>query len=142
MIGCFAGCQTIGKLSRSGRICGAYNLSRRWCRHAGSSWALQERCSRKKNEIGGTRLLSVYGGGSKDGKAGSDSKSKSPHISQAPPPPPKNVTVNTLYQKKLQGNPITMVTACDFPSAVHCDIAGIDVVLIGDSVGMVELGQV
>ena len=33
-----------------------------------------------------------------------------------------------------------MVTAYDFPSAVHVDKAGIDVLLVGDSVGMVELG--
>ena len=67
---------------------------------------------------------------------------KKPQISQAPAPPPKNVTIRTFYQKKLQGNQITMVTAYDFPSAVHCDVAGIDAVLVGDSVGMVELGQV
>ena len=34
---------------------------------------------------------------------------------------------------------ITMVTAYDFPSAVHVDLAGFDVLLVGDSVGMVEL---
>jgi len=38
------------------------------------------------------------------------------------------------------GTPISMVTAYDFPSAVHVDLAGVDVVLVGDSVGMVVLG--
>jgi 3-methyl-2-oxobutanoate hydroxymethyltransferase len=33
-----------------------------------------------------------------------------------------------------------MVTAYDFPSAVHVARAGIDVVLMGDSLAMVELG--
>lgn len=33
-----------------------------------------------------------------------------------------------------------MVTAYTYPSAVHVDAAGIDVILVGDSVGMVELG--
>ena len=38
------------------------------------------------------------------------------------------------------GTPISMVTAYDFPSAVHVDLAGVDVVLVGESVGMVVLG--
>lgn len=33
-----------------------------------------------------------------------------------------------------------MVTAYDYPSALHVDLAGIDVILCGDSVAMVELG--
>lgn len=33
-----------------------------------------------------------------------------------------------------------MVTAYDFPSAVHVARAGIDVVLVGDSLAMVEMG--
>ena len=33
-----------------------------------------------------------------------------------------------------------MVTAYTYPSAVHVDIAGIDILLVGDSLGMVELG--
>lgn len=33
-----------------------------------------------------------------------------------------------------------MVTAYDFPSAVHVSRAGIDVLLVGDSAAMVELG--
>lgn len=34
-----------------------------------------------------------------------------------------------------------MVTAYDYPSAVHVARAGIDVILVGDSVAMVELGH-
>lgn len=40
---------------------------------------------------------------------------------------------------KRKGKPITMVTAYDYPSAVHVDLAGFDILLVGDSVGMVEL---
>lgn len=34
-----------------------------------------------------------------------------------------------------------MVTAYDFPSAIHVARAGIDIILVGDSVAMVELGH-
>ena len=34
----------------------------------------------------------------------------------------------------------SVVTAYTYPSAVHVDAADIDVLLVGDSVGMVELG--
>ncbi|KAF4321512.1 hypothetical protein BBO99_00001027 [Phytophthora kernoviae] len=42
---------------------------------------------------------------------------------------------------KRKKKPITMVTAYDYPSAVHVDLAGFDVLLVGDSAGMVELGM-
>jgi len=58
----------------------------------------------------------------------------------APARPTKRVTIHTLRALKAEGTPITMVTAYDFPSAVHVDVADIDVLLCGDSVGMVELG--
>lgn len=64
----------------------------------------------------------------------------SPKITSAPSPPHKNVTINTLQMRKRKAKKISMVTAYDFPSAVHVDKAGIDIVLVGDSLGMVELG--
>jgi 3-methyl-2-oxobutanoate hydroxymethyltransferase len=50
------------------------------------------------------------------------------------------VSALSLTSKKRHGHKISMVTAYDFPSAVHVARAGIDVVLMGDSLAMVELG--
>ncbi len=52
----------------------------------------------------------------------------------------KKTTILTLHEKKLRGEPITMVTAYDYPSALAVDRAGIDTLLVGDSLGMVVLG--
>jgi 3-methyl-2-oxobutanoate hydroxymethyltransferase len=46
----------------------------------------------------------------------------------------------SINSKKRHGQKITMVTAYDYPSAVHVARAGIDIILVGDSVGMVEMG--
>jgi 3-methyl-2-oxobutanoate hydroxymethyltransferase len=48
--------------------------------------------------------------------------------------------INFLLGKKKRGVPITMVTAYDFPTARIEDDAGIDAVLVGDSVGTNVLG--
>lgn len=50
------------------------------------------------------------------------------------------VTVRTLREMKERGQKIVSTTAYDFPSAVIADQAGIDLILVGDSVGMVVLG--
>lgn len=50
-------------------------------------------------------------------------------------------TVRTLGAKRRRGQPITMVTAYDFPSAQAVDRAGADAILVGDSVAMVVLGH-
>jgi len=49
-------------------------------------------------------------------------------------------TINHITQKKTTGSPITMVTAYDFPTAQTLDEAGIDSILVGDSVGTNHLG--
>ncbi|GAA0360351.1 3-methyl-2-oxobutanoate hydroxymethyltransferase [Bacillus horti] len=52
----------------------------------------------------------------------------------------KQVTTATLKQMKQENGKIAMVTAYDFPTAKLADEAGIDVILVGDSLGMVVLG--
>ena len=52
----------------------------------------------------------------------------------------KKVTIADLRSKKEQGKKITMMTAYDYPTAQMVDQAGIDTILVGDSVGMVVLG--
>ena len=52
----------------------------------------------------------------------------------------KKVTTLTFRQKKAGGEPISMLTAYDYPTALAMDQAGIDSILVGDSLGMVVLG--
>jgi 3-methyl-2-oxobutanoate hydroxymethyltransferase len=52
----------------------------------------------------------------------------------------KPVTVATLLDMKRKGLKIAMLTAYDYPTARMAEEAGVDVVLVGDSVGMTKLG--
>lgn len=52
----------------------------------------------------------------------------------------ERITTATIKQKKTAGTPITMLTAYDFPMAKIVDEAGIDMILVGDSLGNVMLG--
>lgn len=52
----------------------------------------------------------------------------------------KRVTTLTLHQKKQRREPVSVMTAYDYPSALLVDQAGIDCILVGDSLGMVVLG--
>jgi 3-methyl-2-oxobutanoate hydroxymethyltransferase len=54
-------------------------------------------------------------------------------------PCPK-ITTASLHDKKLRHEPITCLTAYDYPSARLVDEAGIDVILVGDSMAQVMLG--
>lgn len=50
------------------------------------------------------------------------------------------MTVSRLLKMKEKGEKITMTTAYDYPTALLVDKAGLDMILVGDSVGMVVLG--
>ena len=50
------------------------------------------------------------------------------------------VTALSLLEKKQRHEPITCLTAYDYPTARLVDEAGIDMILVGDSLGMVVLG--
>lgn len=52
----------------------------------------------------------------------------------------KKITVLDLEAKKRDGAPISMLTAYDYTGAVLVDAAGIDCILVGDSLGMVMMG--
>jgi 3-methyl-2-oxobutanoate hydroxymethyltransferase len=53
----------------------------------------------------------------------------------------KKVTPQDLLAKKQQGKKIVRVVAYDYPMALFADRAGVDSILVGDSVGMVVLGM-
>jgi 3-methyl-2-oxobutanoate hydroxymethyltransferase len=52
----------------------------------------------------------------------------------------KKVTVPEILQAKTQGRRIVALTAYDFPFARIADEAGVDLILVGDSLGMVVQG--
>jgi len=51
------------------------------------------------------------------------------------------VTMPALGEMKRQGKPISALTAYDYPTARLVDEAGVDLILVGDSLAMVALGQ-
>ncbi len=54
--------------------------------------------------------------------------------------PRAKITAPAVVALKRKGEPITVVTAYDFPTARFADQAGVEILLVGDSVGTVLLG--
>ncbi len=52
----------------------------------------------------------------------------------------KKIALPDLFKKKKKGIPITMLTCYDYPTAYFQEEAGIDIILVGDSLGMTMLG--
>lgn len=52
----------------------------------------------------------------------------------------KKVILPVLFNKAEAGEPITMLTCYDYPTAYFQEQAGIDIILVGDSLGMTILG--
>jgi len=52
----------------------------------------------------------------------------------------KKVTLPALFKKVADSQPITMLTCYDYPTAYFQEQAGIDMILVGDSLGMTMLG--
>jgi len=52
----------------------------------------------------------------------------------------KKVSLPALFAKADAGEPITMLTCYDYPTAYFQEQAGIDIILVGDSLGMTMLG--
>ena len=67
---------------------------------------------------------------------------KPPVCSGAPPgPEPRMVTVPDFLAAKARGTRLTMLTAYDYTMARLLDNAGVDGILVGDSLGMVIQGH-
>ncbi len=52
----------------------------------------------------------------------------------------KKVSLPVLFEKMAKGIPLTMITCYDYPMACLVEQAGLDIVLVGDSLGMTILG--
>ena len=54
---------------------------------------------------------------------------------------PRKVSLHDLQRKRDKGQPITMLTAYDYPAAKLVDEAGVDAILVGDTLAMTVLGH-
>src|SRR5438093_13713573 len=84
------------------------------------------------------------GGASAAGRPGGrprgDAGGAAPQPGGAGDTPRPKVTRATLDEMKRRGERIVMMTAYDHPFARLADAAGVDMLLVGDSLGMVVLG--
>jgi 3-methyl-2-oxobutanoate hydroxymethyltransferase len=61
-------------------------------------------------------------------------------MSEVKPTARKKQTLSSLFKKVADGQPITWLTCYDYPTAYLEEQAGIDMILVGDSLGMTILG--
>ena len=54
---------------------------------------------------------------------------------------PRKVSLHDFQRKRDKGQPITMLTAYDYPGAKLVDEAGVDAILVGDTLAMTVLGH-
>ena len=66
--------------------------------------------------------------------------STEPTVPESPQKKHNKVTIIALLEKKKRCEVISMLTAYDYPTALGIDQSGIDIILVGDSLGMVVLG--
>lgn len=52
----------------------------------------------------------------------------------------KKISINDLYEKKADGEKVCWLTCYDFPTAQFQETAGIEMILVGDSMGMCVYG--
>ncbi len=52
----------------------------------------------------------------------------------------KKITIQDVKQAKVENRKLVMLTAYDYPFGLMADEAGVDIVLVGDSLGMVVMG--
>ncbi len=52
----------------------------------------------------------------------------------------KKITIRSLFEKLNAGEPISWLTCYDYPTAYLQEEAGVDMILVGDSLGMTMLG--
>ena len=53
----------------------------------------------------------------------------------------KSIRITDFAAKKQRGEKLALITAYDYPSAFYVDAAGVDAILVGDTLGMVVLGH-
>lgn len=84
-------------------------------------------------------ITSLYGGQPHGAQPADQSANGQPANGQSAPVRPK-VTSSTIFEKKQRREPITCLTAYDYATARLVDQAGIDMILVGDSLAQVVLG--
>lgn len=84
--------------------------------------------------------MATYGPTTPETEVGTTPPATSGDAAAIPGPVRRKMTAPSIRARKGSGDPVVMVTAYDAPAARVADGAGVDLILIGDSVAMVVLG--